>query len=362
MKKQIKKVVAVVLSVFLGIYSNVWNAYGDIYVNNNQVSEGSLEKFIEEEKETNTGLIDEEVENDLNDLGVFDSEIEQFDDETLRLLNEGHDYFVNVMYYEETDDGLEKLTDNEVEEYFEEIYEEGKEDDMHEGIVIEETETEDNKSIFEALGLVENVYAKTRTDETNKIKFVLTGVQTSKQEIYISAQAQWKENPTFRGSDYIGVYAHGKDSVYEACKARYASANYSYNMKATGGSVKADTTRLLESAKVITNSTSNAIGAHIYLKGDTPGRIFSSHVVTIGGYFFVNDYDKKGVIDVGMQYVHQKKKVDGTINAGLSVNAGGQIVPSVLITGKKEDYFHFVETAAALHVTTDFDPSKTVFK
>ena len=82
--------------------------YGDVLKDGHQVKGDGLQKFIKEEKETNTGLIDKKIENNLNDLGVFDSEIEQFDDETLSLLNCGYDYHVDVVYYDETDDGLKK--------------------------------------------------------------------------------------------------------------------------------------------------------------------------------------------------------------------------------------------------------------
>lgn len=190
--------------------------YGDVLKDGHQVKGDGLQKFIKEEKETNTGLIDKKIENNLNDLGVFDSEIEQFDDETLSLLNCGYDYHVDVVYYDETDDGLKKMSDNEVENYFNVIYADGRQDELHDGKVLEKVKENKKNSILEKLGLEETAYAESSIGgNTGKIKFVLVAIQTSSTEVSIRAMAEWKENPKYRGNDYIGTYIQDDDVYFE---------------------------------------------------------------------------------------------------------------------------------------------------
>lgn len=46
MKKHIKKVIAIAMSIFFGMYSSIWNVYGDVLKDGHQVKGDGLQKFI----------------------------------------------------------------------------------------------------------------------------------------------------------------------------------------------------------------------------------------------------------------------------------------------------------------------------
>lgn len=95
---------------------------------------------LELDYENSTTDLSEEREKEINEIGVFDSDIESLDDETVEKLDNAYSYSMSVMYYgENPEDGtLEELSKNETDEVIQDVYGEEIEEAAEEGNILEQ--------------------------------------------------------------------------------------------------------------------------------------------------------------------------------------------------------------------------------
>lgn len=93
----------------------------------------SLCKKLKYDYNINTGVLNKDVEKNLNSIGIFDSEIEDMDDRLLNSLNKCDEYSIAVTYYEENSDGVwVDMDSSDIDDYIEEYSEELLEMDSRE--------------------------------------------------------------------------------------------------------------------------------------------------------------------------------------------------------------------------------------
>lgn len=342
MKKKIVSIIAIFTSATLLNYST-----SGIIFAAESIESDSYDTFIAEEVNDNTGIIDEDVERDLNYRGVFDSDIRDFDSETVEKLNSGEEYSVSVSYYEESNDGLQEMSEDDIEDYFEEIYEEGLEEEFHRGETIELGKDKvEEKSFLQKIGLEENVYAqagKTMKGETSKLRFVMLAFQSTsdKRNIYVSALAEWKSTPKYTLTDYMSIGVNGKDTVFNK-NERY-DASYQYEIYSYGGTVNPQPIRRTDKKPM--GFDSNGFYTWVNLCDDTSANKFRSHKIFLNGYFFVNNNRTDGVVNIIMNYMHQIKKLDSSINISVSMNSQGYASIGLSSGNKVVDYYQNISAA-----------------
>ncbi|MGN9017928.1 hypothetical protein ACTNBM_02875 [Lachnospiraceae bacterium HCP1S3_C3] len=349
MKKKIVSLVAMVTATTLLNYYTGAN----IYASDDNYVESSYEQFLLEEAEESTGILDEDVEYELNMQGVFDREIEAFDEETINRLNDGAEYSVAVGYYEEDVNVITEMSDKDIEEYYDEIYEQNLQEDLREGNSIElENKVDNDKSIMEKLGLVNTVYAEKSTTETNKLKFTLITTQScNKTSIYVAGSAEWLKDPDNTLNDYLSISATGLDTIFDD-KQNYGAC-YRYEIYNYGGSVKPVKYSRADVKPIKVNN--NGISTCVNLCDNTPVDTYKNHKIYIGGHFYVNNRRSEGVIGVKLGYIHQEKKHDGNISINATINSQGKLGISASNSLKVSDYYHNISTVPSM--SFHFDPN-----
>lgn len=157
--------------------------------------DNAMIKILNYNKNNNSGKLSEEIEVTLNEIGVFDEEIKDFPDELVELMEEGYQYTIYIDYAEVNSDGTSRsLSENEVNEYFEEKIKEEKKDKLESLLGIENV----------------NVAAKSTSDsatsKSGMLKQFLTLSQTSAGgKIYVFYSAIWLETPYYRNTDACAV-------------------------------------------------------------------------------------------------------------------------------------------------------------
>lgn len=345
MKKKIVSIIAVFTSATLINYST-----SGIIFAAESIESDSYDTFVAEEMHDNTGIIDEDVERDLNYRGVFDSDIRDFDTETVEKLNSGEEYSVSVSYYEESNDGLQEMSEDDVEDYFEEIYEEGFEDELHKGETIELSKDKaEEKSFLQKIGLEEKVYAQVcepKEADTSKLKFTLLAFQSTsdKRNIYVSAVTEWISAPKYTMTDYMNIAARGKDTVFNQ-NERHA-ASYQYQIYSYGGSVNPQPINRSDTKPM--RVYGDGFYTWVNLCDDTNANKFRSHKIFLNGYFFVNNNKTDGVVNIIMSYMHQIKKLDSNVNVNVSISADGTISMGLSSGNKVVDYYQEISAAPTL--------------
>lgn len=149
-------------------------------VNNNGEESTLLEK-LEYDAENNITQLPEDIEEELNEVGVFDSEIEQLDEYTIDKLEDSINTQVSVIYYKtnEKTGKQEEMEQEEVDNIIEENIQEG----------VYEYQEEENlvSKIFTKIGLkpIEVKAAKasdTDYSPSKAVKSVLICTQEKKEE------------------------------------------------------------------------------------------------------------------------------------------------------------------------------------
>lgn len=292
----------------------------------NRSEMGSYELFLSEEAEEYTGVIDKGVEKELNMKGVFDSDIRTFDDATIQNLNSGEQFTVEVQYFEEVDDEIKQLPKDEVEDYFREVYSEGKDKKLHKGesISVKEKEKKE-KSIFEKIGLEEEVLADTKKtlSESGMLRTVLIAYQSTidKKNIHTCAVAEWLSEPKHRLNDYLCISCHGKDSIFDDKKAFGATYQYDLYFHTGSTSPQVFTNKDTKSVEYI----SNGFYTFVNLCDDAASYYVKNHKIFLNGYFYVNDYDRDGKIFIYVKYAHQQKKLQSNISVNVNISPTGGI-------------------------------------
>lgn len=188
----------------------------------NADEDNAMIMILKDNKDNNSGRLSEDVEVTLNEIGVFDDEIQDFPDELVNLMEDGCQYSVYINYSEVSSDGTTKsLSEDEVNDYFEEKLKEEKKEKL--------------ESFLELIML----------------KQLLTLSQTTAGgKIYVFYSAIWVEIPYYRNTDACAITLKNAtiDSSTLGCSYgcvytdsfivgnKYNSYNYSYSedVKKTG--------------------------------------------------------------------------------------------------------------------------------
>lgn len=217
MIKKVISVVGVIAIISMNIIAPPENVYGDNlsegnepknrreqvldYTNNadnliDDVDENNaMTRILQDNKDNNSGILSEELEATLNEIGVFDEEIQDFPDELVNLLEGGYKYSVYINYAEVNSDGTTKsLSEDEVNDYFEEKLKEEKKEIINSFLGMENV----NVSAKSA--------TKIATSKSGMLKQLLTLSQTSAGgKIYVFYSAIWVETPYYRNTDACAI-------------------------------------------------------------------------------------------------------------------------------------------------------------
>ena len=289
----------------------------DYIVDDAHIGNTTLKEFLEVEAENNTDILDENIESELNDKGIFDEEIKQFDDNIVDLLNEGYEYNTYVTYYElsENDNNFEDghaLDDRQVDEIIEEICSDEIKEDIEKNESIGDT-------FSEALGLSFTSYASQdiKLSKSGAVKQTLTIVNASKnrngsKRVFVSYIVTWLKAPLYTHTDVFGIAIKNATPVYDTIKCKYAYTQNIQNITPDGSSIFSEE-RITEDIIGRTKRNSYGVAADVNLAtdryiGSTSIR-FYNHVMTLSFYCTIdNEKDIKYVVPVG-EYYHQKKTI-----------------------------------------------------
>lgn len=365
-KRMIKKVISVVSAIgiiTMNIIAPPENVYADNllevnepedrheqvidYTNNasnlidNADEDNAMTMILKDNKDNNSGRLSEDVEVTLNEIGVFDDEIQDFPDELVNLMEDGCQYSVYINYSEVSSDGTTKsLSEDEVNDYFEEKLKEEKKEKLKSFLGIENV----------------NVSAKSATDvatsKSGMLKQLLTLSQTTAGgKIYVFYSAIWVETPYYRNTDACAITFKNAtiDKSTLGCSYgcvytdsfivgnKYNSYNYSYSedVKKTG------TLRCDLSGAVATFDLHGSRSQIIALAGGGTTRKYTTDRINMYCYVTIdNKKDWTYVIAKG-DYWHEKSSV--SLNPSFSFSASDisfSISPEV-----KEYYNHISENA-----------------
>lgn len=221
-KRMIKKVICVVSAIgiiTMNIIAPPENVYADNllevnepedrheqvidYTNNasnlidNADEDNAMTMILKDNKDNNSGRLSEDVEVTLNEIGVFDDEIQDFPDELVNLMEDGCQYSVYINYSEVSSDGATKsLSEDEVNDYFEEKLKEEKKDKLESFLGIENVNVAAYSKNDEGKGL----------SDSGILKQVLILSQTGAGgKIYVNYYANWLGEPLYRNTDAFAV-------------------------------------------------------------------------------------------------------------------------------------------------------------
>lgn len=347
MRKLLKTLVAIVTVTVLSV-SQIYA--GTPIVENGDIVMENYDSFIQEEMDDNSTDLDKNLEQELNSQGILDSQIESWSDETIEKINESDDVSVEVMYFNEEDDGeLSELSDEEVEKFFEKVYDENLDSDLHEGKMIEliddENEGEDiqekNKTLLEMLGLEETVYGANEPIDTTvvsssgvlKCDIIVTKDQGRAHALWVVADATWLSQPKYTLTDYMSISAQGLDTQVDNKTETGATYTYTRNAVQPGGRLVKYQTSV---DKKPTHRGEYGFYTYVNLCDDIPGVVFRNHNITMNGDFYINNWkNSAGQINFKFEYMHQQKKLQkddsvvasvGTTGLNLSLSSKKSIV------------------------------------
>lgn len=310
---------------------------------------GDYELFLQEEADVSTGILEDDIERQLNLQGVFDSDIRDMDEDTIEELSNGEEFKVEVQYFEETDDDMEIVSEEEVEEYFEEVYNEGQSKKLHRGESINiSKKNKRTKTILQRIGLEEEVFALTKpeTSASGMLRTVLVVYQSAidKKTIHTCALAEWLSEPKYRLNDYLCISSYGKDTVFN--KNMEYVATYQYDLYCIGGSVKPQIYTRQDSKDIM--FCPNGFYTYVNLCDDAPGYYVKNNKIFLKGYFSVNDYNRDGDIFVYVRYAHQQKKLKSNVSVNVSINSAGTISFGLSSGANIATYYNIISKVPSL--------------
>lgn len=223
MKKKFEMIILSAVLIFssngMGVYGNE-NIVGEDIVNCTQTNAPNLRKDESEEKdnvlleklqcdkENNVTELPEEIEEELNEVGLFDEEIGKLDKDTKENLQEATSISVSINYYSVNDKtGIKKeMSEKEIEETIEKKVEEGD-------IVIENNNENILDTILTKIGIkpIEVKGASKSAEDTGvspskALKQYMICSQTSKKgKIFVTYTATWLDEAYYRNKDVLGV-------------------------------------------------------------------------------------------------------------------------------------------------------------
>lgn len=188
---------------------------------NHEKKDSALCKMLKDEKKHNTGRLRHEIEEKLNEIGIFDEEIQNFDKEMIDLLNENGFLNVQIVYSGEDDNGaMRVLEPEEVDEVIEQKY-------------INKNTTE--KSASSAVSTYSASNSDTVTSPSGMLKqyIILAQSSSSSNLIYVQYCATWVAEPFYRNTDACAVSfknaSYEPDTLKGTYYCRYIEDNLTFN-------------------------------------------------------------------------------------------------------------------------------------
>lgn len=355
-----KKVLKIVTNSIL-VMSLIVNNYGMIFnvnakennviectntnvlnLSNNTGEKSMLLDKLEYDVDNNVTELPNKIEERLNEVGVFDSEIEQLDNYTINKLKKSINTQVSVIYYKsnEKTGKQEEMRQEEVDSIIEENIQEG---------VCEYEETDNLLSkILTKIGLnsVEVKAASASASDTDyspskAVKSVLICTQEKKGgKISVSYTATWLKEAYYRGKDVLGVTMKRANYNKNSLKC-YHTVNHSWTQTVY---LDKHAFRTNHSERLSTNPTAKHTGVSgftftVNLFGERNkmnGLGISNEKYTnecINITFTCKASSKKSVV-LATDYNHWKSNI--SVSPSISVSEEGI---SVGISGEKTNYY-----------------------
>lgn len=156
------------------------------------------------DKVNNTGLLDEDKEETLNEYGILDEEIKTMDKSMLNGLSQGEIVCVNNMYYEEDDESqLKEMSQDAIDNTISEKY-------------AKDISKVDTDSVLDKVYKLWNQKVSARminsdssTSACNSGKLqqtVIVYTTAVKNKLQVYYMARWIDPPHSRGTDFCGVW------------------------------------------------------------------------------------------------------------------------------------------------------------
>lgn len=314
-----------------------------------------IEKLVEQNLDENTGIINEENERILNEAGILDSQIEEFEAEELdKLEEECYAIKVEVNYYSVDDNGeVIPSSQEEVEEY------------IQENELIQE---ENTKGVFgmEKISAKAGTVTKSQLSDSGMFRESLVVMQ-SKKGGYVSVcyRGNWLKTPKCRYHDVFGVTVDNLTILnnnkltatyqysFEEKKGFYdVSGNYHYMATYKTTDVRNLSVTLMVDSAVAefdfySTPEKDAADAAMHI-GASTNRTYKMNQV----YMFFESkrkYSTMNHCNVYCAYMHQKKKHDVGKSVSVSVSSKGAVSFSVSSSAKK--YYETMTSSARMAVT-----------
>lgn len=352
------------------------NLFYDIYANEN---ESALEQYLDIQAEQNTTDFNPEVEEELNEAGLFDDEIKTIDKDIINDINNGKDFEVYNNYYliiENTEDnkknndldGTDKpiynndildiseldlrtldtedlniknkfkaieLNDDVVDSIIETIYE----DEIEESSLLSKI----NNIITHKVNAKNHVASDYNSKNGSKlnsgvIKMTVIITQHNKEkDVNISYTANWLTPPHHRLNDAFGVHLDNGTFIKNSVKTKYSCKEKCFNLKTKKTTYK--NLSYNENGKLICKGSTVASIAN--LKDDTiknnNALMYNNNIIiiTITAKAHIKNTSKsiRYIIAYGMYY-HQQYIKNLNISAGMSIDGSGSISFSPSVSKK----------------------------
>lgn len=219
-----------------GIHTGNTNASN---LRDNSDKDSILVKKLQYDKEKHSTKFSKKVEEKLNEVGLFDSEIEQFDKETIDIIQNSSYTQVSVVYYKEDNNTGEKIqmSQEEIDLLINEKIQDGEMEYKKKGGGIIE-------KMLKGIGIIPvDVKAASESDTdqspSGALKSYLIVSQSKKgQKIYVTYTSTWLKEAYYREKDVMGLefvnVASDKSSfkcdhwATYTCKSMDGNGKYSY--------------------------------------------------------------------------------------------------------------------------------------
>lgn len=205
-----------------------------------------------------TNLVCDNVEKELNSFGVFDSDIEELDAQTLDNLNAGSDFSVSIIYADEQQDGtLREMNMDEVDDLIEEKYSEELASASNTGFL-------DWFQVGPAIASAKSVSSTLLTSSSGKVKQILVISQNvTGGNVHVDYKVKWVEEPYHRDTDVIGISLLNMSPITSTW-----GRNYTYtirNFMMTNGKIyKTPGSKTLKKEDTVSNTYGMATKVNLY--------------------------------------------------------------------------------------------------
>lgn len=205
-----------------------------------------------------TNLVCDNVEKELNSLGVFDNDIEELDDQTLENLNEGNDFSVSIIYADEQKDGtLSEMSMDEVDDLIAEEY-------SKELASAPKTGFWDWFQLEPAIASAKSASSTLLTSSSGKVKQILVISQNvTGGNVHVDYKVKWVEEPYYRDTDVIGISLLNMSPITSTWGGSYTYTIRDF-MLTNGKIYKTPGSKSLKKEDTVSNTNGMATKVNLY--------------------------------------------------------------------------------------------------